>query len=84
MSVRLSIRSRDAESLTLEEKLRAIDEFEGELARDKKIPNERRLLMSRLRPLFTFVAAAILGLSVSMISLVAVFLLFNKVLHIEP
>lgn len=67
--------------LVLEEQLATVDEFERILAKQHAIPDRRRLVHHRLRILFQVLGALVLALNVSVLTLLGVFFVCNKILH---
>lgn len=75
-------RQRDIERFLLEERLRAIQEFERMLARRGAVPDAGRIFSRRLKLPLQWIGGMILGLGVSFAAMFITFFVANKLIHI--
>jgi hypothetical protein len=73
----------DFQRFVLDERLRAIEEFEKELVRRDRIPDASKLLLERMRLTMELFGGALLGLNVASVTLLINFFVFNKILHLS-
>ncbi len=66
----------------LEQRLQAVETFERKLVEQGRIPDTRKLLVRRTRILLEIAGGLLLGLFVAVISLLMVFVVLNKAIHI--
>jgi len=67
----------------LEQKLMAVEAFEEGLSRQRLIPDTRRLLLRRCRFLLQLTGGFMIALNVSVIAMVMLFIVLNKVFHVS-
>jgi hypothetical protein len=73
---------QDIDSFRLEEKLKAVEEFEKELIREGKIPNIDELLLRKYKIHLQYTGGVLLAFSISVVSILFNFIFFNMIIHL--
>jgi len=73
---------REFERFALEEKINAMEEFEKELIKERKIPDTDELLLRKYKVHLQYTGGLLLGLSISVVSVLFNIILFNMIIHI--
>lgn len=66
----------------LEQRLRAVEEFEALLVKEGRIPDARKVLIRRIRVLMEMTGGLLLGMFVAVMTMLMVFVVLNKAIHI--
>jgi hypothetical protein len=64
------------------ERLQAVQDYEKNLVEQNIIPDTRKLLMNRIKRPAQYLGALILGVLISLVTLLGNFYIFNTVIHI--
>jgi hypothetical protein len=71
-----------AERIARAEHVRALEEFEAQLARRSLVPDSRKLLVRRISVVLRLLGAGAIGIFVAMATVLLNFIIFTRILHL--